>query len=89
MEAFSATVDYELDTLVYQTVNQKPFDEIIKGRFSVQPRKSSQISLTCDEEGVVRYILGYPFVLMKRFEKNPPEASISIMMSWWHVSEWR
>ena len=77
---FLQKVDHELDPLVYQTVNQKLFEEIIKGRFGVQPRKSSQVSLTCNEENVVRYASGYiPFVLMKKYEKNPSEASVSIM----------
>ena len=50
---FLKTVDHELDTLVCQTVNQKLFEEIIKGKFSVQPRKSSQATLTRDDECVV------------------------------------
>ena len=73
-------VDHNLDTLVCQTVNQKLFEEIIKGRFDVQPRKSSQASLTHDEECVVRYASGYiPFVLMKKHEKNTSEASVAII----------
>ena len=52
---FLQAVDHELDTLVCQTVNQKLFEGIIKGRLGVQPRKISQASLTCDEECVVRY----------------------------------
>ena len=56
------------------------FDNIITSRFSVQPRKSSQASLTHDEECVVQYASGYiPFILMKKYEKNSSEASISIM----------
>ena len=61
-------------------VNQKLFEEIIKGKFSVQPRKSSQATLTRDDECVVRYASGYiPFILMKKHEKNPSEASVSII----------
>ena len=41
--------------------------EIIKGKFSVETRKSSQTSLTCDEE------------CMKKHEKNPSEASVPVI----------
>ena len=77
---FLQTVDNQLDTLVYQTVNQKLFEDIIKGKFGVQPRKSSSASLTHDEECVIRYASGYiPFVLMKKHEENLSEASVSII----------
>ena len=52
-KSFLQTVDHELDPLVCQTINQKLFEEIIKGKFGVQPRRSSQTSLTRDEECVV------------------------------------
>ena len=53
------------------------FEEIING---MQPRRSALASFTCDEECVVRCASGYiPFVLMKKNEKNPSEASVSII----------
>jgi hypothetical protein len=55
---FLKTVNHELDTLVCQIVNQNLFEEIVKGKFSVELRKSSQASLTCDEECIVRYMSG-------------------------------
>ena len=77
---FLQTVDHEFDTLVCQTINQKLFEETIIGKFGVQPRRSSQASFTRDEECIVRYTSGYiPFVLMKKHEKNPSEASVSII----------
>ena len=79
---FLQTVDLILDPLVYQTVNQKMFEEILKSRFGVQPRKSPQCqaSLSQDEECIVRYAAGYiPLVLLKKHEKSQSLASVSFV----------
>ena len=78
---FLKTVSQDLDPLVYQTVNQNLYEEILKCKFTVQPTTSIQKAhLSHDEECVVRYASGYiPFILLKRHEKCLSETSVSIV----------
>ena len=73
---FTKSLGVPIDPLVQQHINQKLYEDIIKSKYSTQPRSSRKSSLSPDEENVVRYASGYvPMVLMKRHEKKASKRS--------------
>ena len=74
-KTFLQSIQLDLDPLVYQSVTQLLYKDNIRTQFAsghtATTKKSACISLTHEEECIIRYAAGYvPFALLKKYEKS-------------------
>ena len=73
----------KLSPLVYQSINQKLYSDIINCHLETKLPASTSCEaspLTVDEENIVRYVAGYvPFKLISKYEKSKAAESVNII----------
>ena len=79
-------IEIKLSPLVYQSINQKLYSNIIDYHLGTEldakceNSASGVVALTVDEENIIRYAAGYvPFKLLLQYEKSKAEESVNVI----------
>ena len=83
---FSEDIIPKLSPLVYQSVTQKLYSDIISCHLGAtlddirDPDNDEACSLSVDEENILRYVAGYvPFKLLKQYEKSKVPEAVNVI----------